>query len=86
MSAGLIFGYLAEIHVRLEKAFKQQQKDNEGEKEEQYPAGTLVLFPEPRTIFPVHPDRHQDENQDEEQGKNDLSRAEHISYFSAKVS
>jgi hypothetical protein len=64
-----------------ENILQEEQQCHEPNKEKQYPSGSLVLLLLPLPVFPVHPHYYQDEDQDKEQGKNDLTGAEHISYF-----
>ena len=62
-----------------ENIFQEEQQCHEPDKEEQHPSRPLVLLLMPFPVFPVHPYNYQYEDQDKEQGKNDLTCAEHIS-------
>ena len=64
-----------------EDVFQKQEQGNEDYEKHQNPSGTLVLLLLPFAVFPVHADHNQDKDQDKSQGKNDLTGAEHISYF-----
>jgi len=64
-----------------EDVFQKKQQGDKGDKEDQYPAGTLVLLLLPFPVFAVHADHNQDKDQDKCQGKDDLTGAKHIPYF-----
>jgi hypothetical protein len=64
-----------------EDILQKKQQGNKYDEVDQHPSGTLVLLLLPFPVFPVHADHHQDKDKDKSQGKNDLTGAEHISYF-----
>lgn len=64
------------------------QKDEQGYKpykKQQHPKYPGILFFRPAAIFAIHSDDDKDENNDKQNGENGLSGAEHIFYFSTKL-
>ncbi len=71
--------------LRLQAVFHKNKQGYKAYKKKQYPKYPGVLFFGPAEVFAIHPDHDKDKNQDKEKRENDLSGAEHIFYFSAKL-
>ena len=64
--------------VSAEDVFQKQQQANKSNEKQQHPPAALVLLLKPWAVLSIHANHHQYEYQDKQEGKNNLTRGEHI--------